>query len=196
MRGRVTYANVASTLALVVALGGTGAYAAGLAKDSVTSAQIKNGAVKAVDLGKNSVTSKAVAKNSLEGEDIDESTLGKVPSAVTVDSVRHLTAAPAAGQTLPLLTKGALTVSAVCTAGGISKLQLKTSADHARWVTSNNQDEDFLVADGSADFGPISNGIAQVLVSAVTPTGVGLHVFGNTTADGAGHCRLDVVVTG
>ena len=54
-RARVTYANVASTLALVLALGGTGAYAAGLAKDSVGSKQIKNNAVKGVDVNEGSL---------------------------------------------------------------------------------------------------------------------------------------------
>jgi hypothetical protein len=52
----VSYANVASTLALVVALSG-GAYAATkLPRNSVGSPQIKNGAVAAADLANGSVT--------------------------------------------------------------------------------------------------------------------------------------------
>lgn len=42
-------ANVTSVLALVVALGGTGYAASSLAKDSVTSKQVKNGSLKAKD---------------------------------------------------------------------------------------------------------------------------------------------------
>ena len=49
--GRPTYANITSTLALVVALGTGGAYAAG----KVTSKDIVDGQVKAADLHRNSV---------------------------------------------------------------------------------------------------------------------------------------------
>lgn len=45
-----SYANVASTLALVVALGGTSYAAVGIAKNSVASRQIVNNSVKSVDV--------------------------------------------------------------------------------------------------------------------------------------------------
>lgn len=83
---RFTYANVASTLALVVALGGGGAaVAAGLAKNSVGSKQLKAGAVKTVDLGAKAVDSGKVKDDSLTGADISESTLTKVPAAASAD---------------------------------------------------------------------------------------------------------------
>ncbi|MEI5673907.1 MULTISPECIES: hypothetical protein [unclassified Nocardioides] len=80
---RFTYANVASTLALVLVLGGGGtAVAAGaLAKNSVGSKQIRAGAVKNPDLARNAVTSTRVKNDSLTGADVKESTLGEVPSA-------------------------------------------------------------------------------------------------------------------
>lgn len=108
MSPKPTYANIVSTLALVVALSGTGAYAAGLAKNSVKSKHIKDGQVKVVDLANGSVTAAKlapgavpdasipdgsvtgakissdaitgakVADNSLKGADIDESSLGTV----------------------------------------------------------------------------------------------------------------------
>lgn len=62
-RGR--YANVTSTMALVVALGGT-AYAA----NTVRSSDIVNGQVKNVDIANNAVTSAKVANNSLRLGDI------------------------------------------------------------------------------------------------------------------------------
>lgn len=58
---RPTYANVASTLALVLALGGTGAYAAGkvtgkdIKNSSVTGKDVKNGSLTGADLGSASV---------------------------------------------------------------------------------------------------------------------------------------------
>jgi hypothetical protein len=54
---RLSYANVASTLALVIALGGTSAWAAGqLAPKSVGEPQLRPGAVTAQKIRKNAVT--------------------------------------------------------------------------------------------------------------------------------------------
>ena len=69
VRGRMTYANVMSTVAVFLALGGGVAAAAGLAKNSVKSKQIKAGAVKRAELGANSVTAPKVANGSLLAED-------------------------------------------------------------------------------------------------------------------------------
>jgi hypothetical protein len=126
-RPRLSYANVTATFALVVALGGS-AYAAAtitgadvkddsltgfdirghaatasapeedgslttydiknatigavdLANESVGSAAIANNAITRSDLAANSVGSGKVIDDSLTGADIDESTLGKVPDA-------------------------------------------------------------------------------------------------------------------
>ena len=62
-RPRFTYANVMSTLAVFVALGG-GAYAAGIA-NSVKSKTIKDNSIKSVD----------VLDDTLTGADINEGTL-------------------------------------------------------------------------------------------------------------------------
>jgi hypothetical protein len=85
----VSYPYVVSTLALVVATSG-GAYAAGLAKNSVKSKQIAPGAVQTSDLGGNAAT----------GDKVNEATLGKVPSATTADSAGNAAAlggTPASG---------------------------------------------------------------------------------------------------
>ena len=58
---RATYANVVSTLALVLALGGTGAYAAG----HLTGKDVKNGTLTGKDLKDRSVTDKDVAPGSI-----------------------------------------------------------------------------------------------------------------------------------
>lgn len=76
IRHHLGFANLASALALVIAVGGSGvAVAAAVPKNSVGSAQIINGAVKAADLAANSVNSAKVAPDSLTGADVDESTL-------------------------------------------------------------------------------------------------------------------------
>jgi hypothetical protein len=67
LRARLTYANVVATLALFVALGGS-AYAA----HQITSRDIRNRSIRAVD----------VSKNALGGTEIKESKLKAVPRAL------------------------------------------------------------------------------------------------------------------
>ena len=87
-----TYANVTSTLALVLVVAGGTAYAASLAPDSVNSKTIKDNAVKSIDLkdGKAvstddvidaSLTGTDIADESLTGADVQEATLGQVPDS-------------------------------------------------------------------------------------------------------------------
>jgi hypothetical protein len=61
-----TYANVTSTIALVVALGGTSAYAAG----KITSADIKDGTIKAADLADGAVTSAKIRDANVRTPDV------------------------------------------------------------------------------------------------------------------------------
>jgi hypothetical protein len=81
-RDRLTYANVVATLALFVALGGTG-YAA----SQVRSSDIKNRTIRAKD----------VRKNALTGTEIRESRLRKVPRARVSDSAGTAGTATRAG---------------------------------------------------------------------------------------------------
>lgn len=90
--GRLVRAQGLAMLALVLLIsGGTAAYAATVAKNSVVSSSIKNGQVKTPDLANGAVTSPKlglnavngdhVADDSLKGTDVDESSLGVVPNA-------------------------------------------------------------------------------------------------------------------
>src|ERR671933_800706 len=76
IRRHLTFANVIAVIALFVALGGAGYAAFRLPRNSVRSRNIKNGQVKSAD----------VKDNGLTGTDIDESSLGKVPSAAHADT--------------------------------------------------------------------------------------------------------------
>jgi hypothetical protein len=92
LRPRITYANVVSTLALVLALGGGAVYAASkLPKNSVRSPQIKNRQVKRQDIAGGSINSGKVSNDSLTGKDIQESTLGEVPLASDARTVNSIT---------------------------------------------------------------------------------------------------------
>jgi hypothetical protein len=85
LRGRLTYANVMASIAVFIALG-AGAYAAGLAPNSVKSKHIKDGNVQNQDLANPAVNGSKVFPNSLGGEHIDESTLEGV-DADTLDGL-------------------------------------------------------------------------------------------------------------
>ena len=94
LRSRLTYANVMSTIAVFVAVGTGGAYAANtifstdivdgevktadLADAGVTRNKIASGAVTLGKVGANAVDSTKVVDNSLRGDDLLESSLNKV----------------------------------------------------------------------------------------------------------------------
>ncbi len=70
---KLSYSNIAATVALAIAVSGVGgvAYAAGVANNSVGSSQIKNGQVRIADLGGNSVTGGKVKAGSLAQSDLN-----------------------------------------------------------------------------------------------------------------------------
>lgn len=100
LRRHLSFANVTSLLALFVALS-AGAYAANtirssdivdgevkrpdIANNAVSSPKIVDGEVKRSDIGNNAVDSPKIASNAATGDDVAESTLGKVPSAQLAD---------------------------------------------------------------------------------------------------------------
>jgi hypothetical protein len=77
VRGKLSYANVVSTICLFLLLGGGAALAAtALPKNSVGAKQLK----------KDAVNGAKVAAHSLTGSDLDLATLGAVPIATTAES--------------------------------------------------------------------------------------------------------------
>ena len=72
MRPKLSYANVVATLALFIAIGGAGAFAATqLAKNSVGTKQLK----------KNAVTTAKIKDGAVTGSKVDLASLGTVPNA-------------------------------------------------------------------------------------------------------------------
>lgn len=83
IRKRLTFANVMSTIALFLALGGATAFAASqLGKNSVGSKQIKKNAVTGAKIKKNAVTSAKIKKGAVVGAKIKDGAVGAGKLAV------------------------------------------------------------------------------------------------------------------
>jgi hypothetical protein len=90
---RFTYANVMSTIAVFFALSGTA-----VAGTLITSGDVKNNSLRSVDLKDNAaVASSDVVDGALTGADLNESSLGKVPTAGIADSATTAGTATNAG---------------------------------------------------------------------------------------------------
>jgi hypothetical protein len=107
IRRRLTYANVMSSIAVFLVLGGAAFAAAQLPKNSVGKKQLKNNAVTAAKIKKNAVTAAKIKKGavdgskvkdgSLSGADINLGSLGTVPSANTANTANSAKSADTAG---------------------------------------------------------------------------------------------------
>lgn len=100
IRKRLTYANVMSSIAVFLVLGGATAFAATeLGKNSVGTRELKKNAVTAAKIKKNAVTGAKIKKDAVTGAKVKESSLGTVPSASLASSIppaepTHLVGAP------------------------------------------------------------------------------------------------------
>ncbi len=78
---RPSHATVVAYLALIIAVGGGGAYAAGLGKNTVGAKQLKKNAVTTVKVKNGAITAAKIKAGTLTGAQIDVSQLGTVPNA-------------------------------------------------------------------------------------------------------------------
>jgi hypothetical protein len=87
---RLTYANVMSTIAVFLVLGGASALAASqLGKNSVGSKQLKKNAVTAAKIKNNAVTSAKIKNGAVSGAKINVGSLGTVPSATNATNATN-----------------------------------------------------------------------------------------------------------
>jgi hypothetical protein len=130
LRKRLTYANVMSSLAVFLILGGATAFAAkkigssGLKANAVTTAKIKREAVTTKKIKKNAVVGAKVKDGSLTGADINLSTLGTVPSATnaanaaSVDTVKPFSAGANDNQMVSLAKTANFELMGICDPNG------------------------------------------------------------------------------
>jgi hypothetical protein len=142
IRKRITYANVMSSIAVFLVLGGASAYAAKkigsneIKGNSITTGKLKKNAVTSSKIKKNSITTAKIKNGAVTGPKINLATLGTVPSAQTAQTANVANslagyshkgiiratatggateaAAAAAAPEIALFTAGPLTVYAKC----------------------------------------------------------------------------------
>jgi hypothetical protein len=141
LRPWITYANVASTLALVLALGGGAVYAASqigakqIRKGAVRSRQIGNKQVRRQDIAGGAINSRKVSNDTLKGKDIQESTLGLVPQAQDARTVNGVgvrlvrLSQPDPSAAAQVLVQGGLTVLLSCSGDADMTVRGSASGD-------------------------------------------------------------------
>jgi hypothetical protein len=149
---RPSPALIVAIVALVAALAGSAIALPG-----------KN-SVKKNDIAKNAVVSKAIKNDKVTGADVNESSLGTVPSAAlandsaAIGGVKIVRVAPFTltdGQTRVVLTEGPFTFTAECTIddGGTdtAEILIDTNADNTAY-DGDDDDGDFDAADPANEF--------------------------------------------
>lgn len=141
IKKRLTYANVMSSIAVFLVLGGASALAASqLAKNSVNSKQLKKNAVTTAKIKNNAVTTAKIKNGAVTGAKINLGSLGTVPSATSASNagnantvggrtVTQVFVKIAKGTTATVGTFGVFKIVATCAAGGeIEKFELDPQA--------------------------------------------------------------------
>ena len=187
VRKRLSYANVMSSIAVFLVLGGATAFAASkirtkrlaanavttakIKRNAVTAAKIKRGAVTQAKIQNGAVTGAKVRAGSLTGASINLATLGTVPSAATATTANAL-----AGRTpfsffmnrgeKTVVTIAPFTVTAKCAideeGSDVAELQLSTAVNAAAMDDNSGDElEVFNVEDNPArliqETGPTGN---------------------------------------
>jgi hypothetical protein len=134
IRKRLTYANVMSSIAVFLVLGGATALAASqLGKNSVGTKQLKKNAVTAAKIKKNAVTTSKIKNGAVTGAKLNLGTIGKVPSAVHADTADTAgtagTANSVAGSTIRKFFYATNTTSAKTTLLSLDGLTLTGSCE-------------------------------------------------------------------
>lgn len=169
IRKRLTYANVMSSIAVFLVLGGATAFAASqLGKNSVGTKQLKKNAVTAAKLKKNAVTgakikgsavTTAKIKNgAVTGAKVNLGTLGTVPNSATTDVIKTSKGIVALGQEATALEYGPLKISVKCETLEVTKITARA------YIASSTDGTVFTSwEDGSKNLGPATPQVEREL---------------------------------
>lgn len=164
LRPRLTYANVMSSIAVFLVLGGATAIAANqIAKKSVGTKQLKANAVTTAKIKKGAITSQKIKDNAVTGAKVNEATLGQVPSAAsaatatTAGSVNGVSVTKILERSVggtaekDVFNNGHLRVTFACDGAGNITVNAYTLSDNASIESYGNSsdttEDDFDISD-------------------------------------------------
>lgn len=172
IRKRLTYANVMSSIAVFLVLGGATAVAAGqlgknsvgtkqlkanavtaakIKKNAITAAKVKKNAVTGVKIKNASVTSEKIANGAVTGEKVNLATLGTVPNSATTSVVKTSKGTVPLGGEATALEYGPLKITVKC-----ENPTAEPSVVSARAYISSTTDGTVFTSweDGASNLGP------------------------------------------
>ena len=172
---RLTYANVISTLAIFLVLGGASAVAASqLAKNSVGAKQLKNGAVTTAKIKNGAVTGAKIKDGTITGAKLVLGSLGQVPTAANAANAAHAASADNAttvgGQTVQkiawvvpkntpattIFNQVGLVITGSCNASGEIAVAATPTGEEAEFQLFGNEGNAFFNSENSSFTGPTS----------------------------------------
>jgi len=153
IRKRVTYANVMSSIAVFLVLGGASAYAAKkigsneIKGNSITTGKLKKNAVTASKIKQNSITTAKIKNGAVTGPKINLTTLGTVPSATNATNATNLVGQTpflirlGFGGSQTIASNGAVSLVAVCDHNGGNDRARILEQTSANGATANGSDD-------------------------------------------------------
>ena len=150
IRKRITYANVMSSIAVFLVLGGATALAAAqLGKNSVGAKQLKKNAVTTAKIKKNAVTAAKIKDGAVTGAKINLGTVGTVPSAQNAENANSVDG-QSAHKIFKTLTEGQTGI-AVGTVAGFNIVASCNANDADVTITAPTGQGSVLTSAGGAD---------------------------------------------
>jgi hypothetical protein len=182
IRKRVTYANVMSSIAVFLVLGGSAAYAAKkigsneIKGNSITTGKLKKNAVTASKIKQNSITTAKIKNGAVTGAKVNVGTLGTVPNATHATNADNATnwsryfrygiVKASTGQTVTLLTIGPFTVRGHCLDLGGGEYEAYTTLSTSQAGSSmSSEGEEY----NQANFNPGLEPTLNYEVNSTTP---------------------------
>jgi hypothetical protein len=200
IRTRLTYANVMSSIAVFLVLGGATAFAAAtigtgdikagaiktgkIAKEAVKAGKLGNGAVKTEKIADAAVTTPKLADNAVTGAKVDEASLGEVPNAANAAN-----AAKVGGQTAgSFVPKSDLLWAIVNETGGL--VAGSGAVSSIRVVAGN-----FRVTFNRTVTNCATSGTATDIDGGAAPQGASARIVGTDNREQTAANTVDVLLT-
>ncbi|HEU4462320.1 MAG TPA: hypothetical protein VFR75_07000 [Solirubrobacterales bacterium] len=150
-----------SSIAVFLVLGGATAFAAGLAKNSVGSKQLKKNAVTSAKIKKNAVTTAKIKNGAVTGAKVNAATLGVVPNAThatNADNAVNAGNANTVGGHSVNKVFAKIAINSSTTVGTFGTFKIVASCDGAGNVTieadPQSEDSDYAVFGNGQPGGP------------------------------------------